>query len=60
MARLSFNELKRPAWTTDGNLSVHASKPEDARTDYRLLPAGLRAFERHLGHMEAIIKASKT
>ena len=60
MARLSFNELKRPAWTRDGNLSVHASKPEDARTAYRLLPAGRRAFERYLGHMEAIIKASKT
>ena len=72
--RLSFNELKGLLRTTDGNLSVHASKLEEAgyigcrksaekslpRTDYRLLPAGRRAFERYLGHMEAIIKASKT
>jgi DNA-binding MarR family transcriptional regulator len=71
---LSFAVLKRLLRTTDGNLSVHASKLEDAgyvgcrksaeaglpRTDYRLLPSGRRAFERYLAHMEAIIKASKT
>jgi DNA-binding HxlR family transcriptional regulator len=69
--RLTFNDLKRLLQTTDGNLSVHARKLEDAqyigcektfegrvpRTEYRLTPAGRRAFEKYLGHMEAIIKA---
>ena len=69
--RLSFNELKRLLDTTDGNLSVHARKLEDAeyiaceksfagrvpKTEYRLTAAGRRAFEKYLAHMEAIIKA---
>src|SRR3954469_11690650 len=69
--RLTFNDLKRLLRTTDGNLSVHARKLEDAqyigcektfdgrvpKTEYRLTAAGRRAFERYLGHMEAIIKA---
>ena len=70
---LTFNELKKLLETTDGNLSVHARKLEDAgyvactktfehrvpRTEYRLTAAGRRAFERYLDHMEALIRASK-
>ncbi len=69
--RLTFSDLKRLLQTTDGNLSVHARKLEDAhyvacektfdarvpRTEYRLTAAGRRALEKYLGHMEAIIKA---
>jgi DNA-binding MarR family transcriptional regulator len=68
--RLTFNDLKRLLQTTDGNLSVHARKLEEAgyiasetisegraQTGYRLTSAGSRAFEKYLGHMEAIIKA---
>src|SRR5207253_9115125 len=69
--RLSFNELKQLLKTTDGNLSVHARKLEDAgyvvcdksfegrvpRSEYRLTPRGRRALEQYLGHMEALIKA---
>ncbi len=71
--RLSFNDLKRLLQTTDGNLSVHARKLEDAayiaceksfegrvpRTEYRLTAAGRRAFEKYLAHMESIIKAAR-
>jgi DNA-binding HxlR family transcriptional regulator len=70
---LSFNELKELMQTTDGNLSVHARKLEDAgyitcrksfegrmpRTDYTLTVPGRRALERYLDHMEAIIKATR-
>ena len=70
---LTFNELKRSLQTTDGNLSVHARKLEEAgyvmcdktfdgrmpRTEYRLAAAGRRAFDKYLAHMEAIIKAAK-
>ncbi len=70
---LSFNELKRLLETTDGNLSVHARKLEDAdyivctktfdgrvpRTEYRLSSAGRRALERYLAHMEALIRATR-
>ena len=70
---LSFNELKRLLETTDGNLSVHARKLEEAgyivctktfegrvpRTDYRLSEAGRRALERYLSHMEALIRATR-
>ena len=70
---LSFNELKALMQTTDGNLSVHARKLEDAgyitcrksfegrmpRTDYALTANGRRALERYLDHMEAIIKATR-
>jgi DNA-binding HxlR family transcriptional regulator len=72
--RLTFNDLKRLLRTTDGNLSVHARKLEDAeyisceksfegrlpRTEYRLTAGGRRAFEKYLAHMEAIIRAVKT
>lgn len=71
---LSFNELKALMQTTDGNLSVHARKLEDAgyitcrksfegrvpRTEYSLTAPGRRALERYLDHMEAIIKATRT
>ena len=71
--RLSFNELKRVLNTTDGNLSVHARKLEEAeyivcrksfdgrvpRTEYRLTTAGRRALERYLDHMEALIEAMR-
>ena len=70
---LSFNDLKRLLKTTDGNLSVHARKLEDAayvsctktfegrvpRTEYRLTAAGRRALERYLDHMEALIRATR-
>ena len=70
---LTFNELKKLLQTTDGNLSVHARKLEEAqyvtctksfekrlpRTEYRLTPAGRRALERYLAHMEALIEATQ-
>jgi len=70
---LTFNELKRLLDTTDGNLSVHARKLEDAnyvtctksfegrvpRTEYRITPTGRRALERYLDHMEALIRATR-
>jgi DNA-binding MarR family transcriptional regulator len=70
---LTFNELKALLRTTDGNLSVHARKLEDAqyvtvtkrfedrrpRTDYRLTAAGRKALQRYLDHMEALIRATR-
>ena len=70
---LSFNDLKKLLQTTDGNLSVHARKLEEAgyitcskyfegrlpKTDYRLTSVGRRALERYLAHMEALIEAVK-
>jgi len=70
---LTFNELKGLLKTTDGNLSVHARKLEDAsyiactksvagrvpKTEYRLTAAGRRALERYLAHMEALIRATR-
>ena len=70
---MSFNELKDLLKTTDGNLSVHARKLEEAgyvacdktfagrvpRTVYHLTPAGRRALDKYLVHMEAIIHAMK-
>ncbi len=70
---LTFNELKAILKATDGNVSVHARKLEEAsylhcrksfqgrmpRTEYSLTAAGRRAFERYLGHMEALIKAAR-
>jgi DNA-binding HxlR family transcriptional regulator len=70
---LSFNDLKALLQTTDGNLSVHARKLEEAayltcakffqgrhpRTEYRLTAAGRRALERYLDHMEALIEATR-
>jgi DNA-binding HxlR family transcriptional regulator len=70
---LTFNELKRLLETTDGNLSVHARRLEEAgyvqctksfdgrvpRTEYRLTEAGRRALQRYLDHMEALIRATR-
>ena len=70
---LTFNELKNLLKTTDGNLSVHARKLEEARyiactksfegrvprTEYALTAAGRKAFDKYLDHMEAILQAAK-
>src|ERR1700730_8867534 len=70
---LTFNELKKLMETTDGNLSVHARKLEDARyiacaksfhgrvpkTEYKLTAAGRKALEKYLDHMEALIRAMR-
>jgi DNA-binding MarR family transcriptional regulator len=70
---LTFNDLKDLLKTTDGNLSVHTRKLEEAgyiacvksfqgrmpKTEYRLSAAGRRALERYLQHMEAIIQATR-
>ena len=67
---LSFNELKTLLEATDGNLSVHARRLEEAgyvtcdksfvervpRTEYRLTPAGRSALKQYLDHMEALIE----
>ena len=71
--RLTFNELKQLLATTDGNVSVHARKLEDAgyvschkgfegrvpRTEFKLTAAGRRALERYLAHMESLIEATR-
>src|SRR6476469_6014868 len=70
---LSFNDLKGLMKTTDGNLSVHARKLEEAeyitctksfegrmpKTQYAITAAGRRALERYLDHMEALIRATR-
>jgi DNA-binding transcriptional ArsR family regulator len=70
---LSFSDLKVALNATDGNLSVHARKLEDAgylacsksfegrtpRTGYKLTAAGRRALEKYLDHMDAIIRATR-
>jgi DNA-binding transcriptional ArsR family regulator len=70
---LTFTELKQLVRTTDGNLSVHARKLEEAqyvechkafegrvpKTRFRLTPQGRRALERYLDHMEALIRATR-
>ena len=70
---LAFNDLKDITGTTDGNLSVHARKLEDAgyveceksfagrlpRTEYRLTTPGRRALEKYLDHMDALIRATR-
>ena len=70
---LTFNELKKLLQTTDGKLSVHARRLEEVnyvectksfegrmpKTEYRLTPAGRKAFERYLDHMEALIQAMR-
>jgi DNA-binding HxlR family transcriptional regulator len=72
-SRLTFNELKQLLGASDGNLSVHARKLEDAgyvsceksfsgrmpKSEYRLTPAGRRALEKYLNHMEALIRATR-
>ena len=70
---LTFSDLKNLMNTTDGNLSVHARKLEEAeyitctksfegrmpKTEYRLTASGRRALERYLDHMEALIRATR-
>jgi DNA-binding HxlR family transcriptional regulator len=70
---LSFNDLKRLLKTTDGNLSVHARKLEEAnyisctkffegripRTEYRLTPSGRKALEEYLNQMEHLIRVTR-
>jgi DNA-binding transcriptional ArsR family regulator len=70
---LSFTELRTLLQASDGNLSVHARRLEDAgyvactksfegrvpRTEYRLTAEGRRALERYLDHMEALIRATR-
>ena len=70
---LSFNELKQILKTTDGNLSVHARKLDDAeyvsceksfegrvpRTEYKITSTGRRALERYLDSMEQVIAAAR-
>ena len=70
---LSFNDLKRLLSATDGNLSVHARRLEDAgyvaceksfagrvpRTEYRLTPEGRRAFAKYVSHLEALLAAAR-
>jgi len=70
---LTFSELKELLKTTDGNVSVHARKLEDAdyiscaksfvgrmpKTEYRLTDTGRRALEKYLNHMEALIRAAR-
>jgi DNA-binding MarR family transcriptional regulator len=71
--RLSFTDLRDLLALTDGNLSVHARKLEEGgyltcqkgfdgrvpKSEYRLTAAGKRALERYLGHMEALIEATR-
>ena len=70
---LTFNDLKKLMQTTDGNLSVHARKLEEAsyiactksfegrvpKTEYTITPVGRRALERYLDHMEALIRTTR-
>src|SRR5512146_955142 len=70
---LSFADLKRLLNSTDGNLSVHARKLEDAgyleckkffhgrtpRTEYSLTPTGKRSLEKYLEQMESIIRGTR-
>lgn len=70
---LTFGELKKLMETTDGNLSVHARKLEDARyiactksfegrmpkTEYKLTANGRKSLEKYLDHMEALIRAMR-
>jgi len=72
-ASLTFKELKDFLRITDGNLSVHARKLEDAgyigcnktfsgrmpKTEYRLMHAGRKALEKYLEHLEALIRATR-
>jgi DNA-binding transcriptional ArsR family regulator len=72
-AVLTFNELKAILKTTDGNVSVHARKLEEAgylscrksfegrmpKTEYALTSAGKKAFDKYIGHMEALVRAAR-
>lgn len=69
-ASMSFNELRRILRTTDGNLSVHARKLEEAgyitctksfdgripRTEFKITEVGRKTLEKYLAHMEALIR----
>jgi len=71
--KLTFVELRDVVQTSDGNISVHSRKLEEAgyivtkkyfvgripRTDYQITAAGRRAFEKYLAHMEALVKTNK-
>jgi DNA-binding MarR family transcriptional regulator len=71
---LTFNEMKAILKTTDGNVSVHTRKLEEAgylntkksfegrmpKTEYSLTASGKRALEKYLGHMEALIQATRS
>jgi DNA-binding MarR family transcriptional regulator len=71
--RMSFGDLKTLLRTTDGNLSVHARKLEEAeyvlceksfegrvpKTEYAITASGRRALERYLDHMESLIRAAR-
>jgi DNA-binding MarR family transcriptional regulator len=71
--RLTFSDLKSLFDVSDGNLSAHARKLEEAgyieclksfenrrpRSEYRITPAGRKALERYLEHIEAVIKATR-
>ena len=71
--RMSFGDLKTLLKTTDGNLSVHSRKLEEAeyvlceksfegrvpKTEYAITAAGRRALERYLDHMESLIRAAR-
>ncbi len=70
---LTFNDLKESMQTTDGNLSIHARKLEEAgyitctksfdgrvpRTEYKLAAAGRKALENYINHMEALIRMTR-
>lgn len=70
---LTFNELKHLLGTSDGNLSVHARRLEEAgyvecsksfegrvpKTEFRLSPTGRTALERYLAHMEGLIRSTR-
>jgi DNA-binding HxlR family transcriptional regulator len=70
---MSFSELKELLQTSDGNLSTHARKLEDAgyilcekkfakrvpKTEFSITPKGKRVFSRHLRHMESLIQATQ-
>jgi DNA-binding transcriptional ArsR family regulator len=72
--KLSFSELKNLLNTTDGNISVHARKLEEAGyltceksfkgrmplTEYKITAEGRKALEKYLDHMEALIKAMRS
>jgi DNA-binding transcriptional ArsR family regulator len=71
--KLSFNELKALLGTTDGNLSVHARRLEEAgyvacaksfegrmpKTEYRLTTEGKKAFERYVAHLAALVRSRR-
>ena len=71
--RLTFNELKSLFEVSDGNLSAHARKLEEAgylecnksfegrrpKSEYRITPTGRKALHRYLEHIEAVIKATR-